>query len=86
MDLYLHLMEHLRINTQPIVSDINNFVNVTAPFINSFMNNSNVSARLNPEHINAQVTSFFDNINPIFQAFTNIVGNPNNTNQNNNRL
>ena len=78
-----------RLNTQPIVSDINNFVNMSAPFINSFMNTSNVSTRIDPTQINAQVSSFFENINPFFQAFTNIVGNPNsntnNTNQYNRR-
>ena len=69
-----------RIDTQPIVSDINNLVNMSAPFINSFMNTSNLSPRLNPNQINAQVGSFFDNINPFLQAFTNIMGNPNSTN------
>ena len=74
-----------RLNTQPIVNDINSFVNITAPFINSFMNTSNVSTRLNPTQINAQVSSFFENINPFFQAFTNIVGNPNSNTTPNNR-
>ena len=44
------------------------------------MNTSNLSSRLNPNQINAQVGSFFDNINPFLQAFTNIMGNPNSTN------
>jgi len=70
-------------NTQPLLNDINNFVNISTPFINSVWHNitptSNTSSRLNSSHINTHINNhvneLFNNINPILnpllQAFNN---------------
>ena len=68
-------------NTEPILNDINNFVNITTPFINSFISNSNsnASVRLNSNEINTQINrqfnNFVNNINPLLQSFGNFGGN-----------
>jgi hypothetical protein len=71
------------INTEPILNDINNFINMTTPFINSFINssnsNSNSTIRLNSENINnqinRQINNFVNNnVNPLLQSFRNFNG------------
>jgi len=63
-------------NTEPMLNDINNFVNMTTPFINNFISsstNSNASARLNPDQINTQINrqinNFVNNLNPFLSTF-----------------
>jgi hypothetical protein len=68
-------------NTEPMLNDINNFVNITTPFINSFMSgaNSNASVRLNSSQINnqinRQINNFVNNLNPLLQSFGNFGNN-----------
>jgi hypothetical protein len=68
-------------NTEPILTDINNFVNITTPFINSFISGStsNASVRLNSNNINnqinRQINNFVNNLNPLLQSFSNFGGN-----------
>ena len=71
------------INTGPILNDINNFVNLSTPFINSFIStsSSNVSPILNSEHINrhinTQINNFVNNLSPLLNSFSNFSSNIN---------
>lgn len=69
-------------NTEPILNDINNFVNITTPLINNFISssiNSNSTIRLDPTQINNQINNRFNNIinnlNPILRSFGNFNSN-----------
>ena len=65
------------IDTEPILNDINHFVTMTTPFINSFISNSNSnsSVRFNSNQINSQINrqinNFVNNLNPLLQSFGN---------------
>ena len=67
------------INTEPMLNDINTFVSMSTPFINSFINqrvpNSNASPTINSEQINRQINNsvnqFVNQINPLLQSFNN---------------
>jgi hypothetical protein len=71
------------INTEPILNDINNFVNITTPFINNFISSStsNSSVRFNSNQINSQINrqinNFVNNLNPLLQSFSNFGANRN---------
>ena len=67
------------INTEPMLNDINTFVSMSTPFINSFINqrvpNSNASSTINSEQINRQINNsvnqFVNQLNPLLQSFNN---------------
>ena len=67
------------INTEPMLNDINTFVSMSTPFINSFINqrvpNSNASPTINSEQINRQINNsvnqFVNQLNPLLQSFNN---------------
>ena len=67
-------------NTEPILNDINNFVTITTPLINSFISSSssNASVRLDSSQINnqinRQINNFVNNLNPLLQSFSNFGG------------
>lgn len=68
--------------TNGIRDDINHFINIGAPFINSLLPNtsvlSNVSPILNTSEINNNVNTLFENINPFISAFAGLLnGGPN---------
>jgi len=68
------------INSQPVFTDINNFVNIATPILNSFMTNtSNTTPLFNAQNINSRLnsvlTNAYTNITPIIQAFDNLRNN-----------
>jgi len=59
--------------------DINNFINIGTPFINTLLPNTfgNVSPILNASEINNNVNTLFENINPIINAFSGLINGTN---------
>lgn len=59
--------------------DINNFINIGTPFINTILPNTfgNVSPILNASEINNNVNTLFENINPIITAFSGLLNGTN---------
>ena len=66
--------------SQPVINDIHNFINITTPWINSFinMNTSNIGSGtwttstngINASNINSHVNNFINDINPLLQSFS----------------
>ena len=65
------------------INDINHIINLGAPLINTIMRTNNTSSQLNSTHINGQVNNMINSIHPLLAAFSNIM--INNTNNNNNQ-
>ena len=74
--------------TNGIRDDINHFINIGAPFINSLLPNTsvlgNASPILNTSEINNNVNTLFENFNPFISAFAGLLngGTPTNSHSN----
>lgn len=71
-------------------NDLNNIINLGTPLINTIMGTNNTASQLNSTHINGQVNSVINAINPLLAAFSSMMINTNNnttnnTNNNNNQ-
>jgi len=66
--------------------DINHFINIGTPFVNSLLPNTNVfsntSPLLNASQINNNVNTLFENINPFITAFTGLLNGGTSANSN----
>jgi len=58
-------------------NDINHIINLGTPLINTIMGTNNTSSQLNSTHINGQVNSMINAINPLLAAFSNMMINNN---------
>jgi len=60
--------------------DLNNLINIGAPFLNTVMGTSNTTAEINPSNVNNQVNNLFQSLNPLLTAFNGLLTTNNNHN------